>query len=214
MKHLRIAYIPAEKTEGDVDNVSALLDDQPKQYIDNLLWSVTGYKPQVSFAMAYTLDGILLKYYVTEQYIKATYQEINDPVFKDTCVEFFVAFEDSSNYYNLEFNLIGTPLIAYGSGKNDRNNLDEETIRLVKTKHCFADSGYNDDLYNWELTLYIPFAVFIHNQISPLQNTQCKANFYKCGDDLPEPHFLSWNNIDHNKPNFHLANFFGLVTFV
>jgi hypothetical protein len=35
------------------------------------------------------------------------------------------------------------------------------------------------------------------------------ANFYKCGDETPEPHFLSWNPIDLPKPNFHVPQFFG-----
>ena len=213
MKNLFAPYISLEKTGNSVDDLSALLNEQPKQHIDNLLWSTNGYKPRVSFAIAYTGDSILLKYYVTEQYIKATYQEINDPVFKDSCVELFVAFNADSNYYNLEFNCVGTPLIAYGSGKNNRIYLDEDTIRLITTKFYFADSGYSDDLYDWELTLRIPFNVFAYHHISSLRNQHCRANFFKCGDDLPEPHFLSWNNIEHDTPNFHLPQFFGLIAF-
>jgi hypothetical protein len=114
MKQLQVAYIPTESIVNGIDGVRGLLDQQPKQQIDNLLWSITGYKPEVSFAMAYTNTSILLKYYVIEEHIKASYNEINDPVFKDTCVEFFVAFNGDDRYYNLEFNCIGTPLMAYG----------------------------------------------------------------------------------------------------
>jgi hypothetical protein len=212
MKNLKAAFIPVENIVNGMDVVPALLNNEPKQYIDNLLWSVNGYKPEVSFAIAYTADSILLKYYVTEEHIKATYREINDPVFKDTCVEFFVAFDGEDKYYNLEFNCIGTPLIAYGSGKNDRVYLDRPVIELIETHHYIADSDI-EDLYYWELTLRIPFTVFVHHRISSLQNEECKANFFKCGDDLPKPHFLSWNNIEHAEPNFHLPQFFGSIAF-
>jgi len=212
MKHLQVAYIPAENIVNGVDSARVLLNDQPKQYIDNLLWSITGYKPDVAFAMAYTDDSILLKYYVTEEHVKASYNEINDPVFKDTCVEFFVAFDGGDKYYNLEFNCIGTPLIAYGSGKNDRVYLDRPVIELIDTHHYIADSDI-EDMYYWELTLQIPFTVFTHHHITSLQNQECCANFFKCGDDLPEPHFLSWNNIEHTDPNFHLPQFFEKIIF-
>jgi hypothetical protein len=46
-----------------------------------------------------------------------------------------------------------------------------------------------------------------------LKGKTCRANFYKCGDDLPEPHFLSWNNIIADKPDFHLPQYFGTLTF-
>lgn len=34
------------------------------------------------------------------------------------------------------------------------------------------------------------------------------ANFYKCGDDLPAPYYLSWNKIIAPKPDFHYPDFF------
>lgn len=39
------------------------------------------------------------------------------------------------------------------------------------------------------------------------------ANFYKCGDKLQTPHFLSWNPINLEKPNFHCPEFFGTLNF-
>ncbi len=40
-----------------------------------------------------------------------------------------------------------------------------------------------------------------------------KANFYKCGDELQTPHFLSWNPIEIEKPDFHRPDFFGTLRF-
>ncbi|MBC7416687.1 MAG: hypothetical protein H7325_00845, partial [Pedobacter sp.] len=36
----------------------------------------------------------------------------------------------------------------------------------------------------------------------------------KCGDDLPKPHYLSWNPITNvAEPNFHLPEFFANAIF-
>ncbi|MHB8206705.1 carbohydrate-binding family 9-like protein [Mucilaginibacter sp.] len=213
MKNFRIAFISNHELSDGMAAVSLFLNGSEKQNVNTLLWSNDGYKPIVSFAMAYTEDSILLKYFVTEKYVKADYHQINDPVYKDSCVEFFIAFGDDENYYNLEFNRIGTALIGYGLGKDDREILSESIISKIKSQHTITASADDKSNSEWELTLSIPFALFIHNTISSLAGIHCKANFFKCGDDLPLPHFLSWSAVDYPQPNFHLPRFFGTITF-
>ena len=213
MKNLRIAFISNQELNNGMAGVCSYLNSSERQSINNLLWSNDSYKPAVSFAMVYTEDSILLKYFVTEKYVKADYLQINDPVYKDSCVEFFIAFGDDENYYNLEFNRIGTALIGYGSGKNDREILSESIISKIKSQHAITASPDDKGNTEWELTLNIPFTLFIHNAISALAGLSCRANFFKCGDDLPAPHFLSWNAVDYPQPNFHLPQFFGTITF-
>jgi hypothetical protein len=104
-------------------------------------------------------------------------------------------------------------LIGYGSGKNNREMLDESLISKIKSQHQITTSADDKDYTNWELTLNIPFTIFIHNNITSLVGKECRANFYKCGDDLTVPHFLSWNVLYNSKPNFHLPQFFGVITF-
>jgi len=213
MKNFRIAFISNQELNNGMAGVCSYLNSSERQSINNLLWSNDGYKPAVSFAMVYTEDSILLKYFVTEKYVKADYLQINDPVYKDSCVEFFIAFGDDENYYNLEFNRIGTALIGYGSGKNDREILSESIISKIKSQHAITASPDDKGNTEWELTLRIPFTLFIHNAISALAGLSCRANFFKCGDDLPAPHFLSWNAVDYPQPNFHLPLFFGTIMF-
>jgi len=214
MKQLKAQYNSVDIANESLQVVSELMDLQPKQQIDNLLWSDSGYKPHVSFAIAYTDSAILLKYYVQEEHSKADYREINDPVYKDSCVEFFIAFDNEPNYYNLEFNRLGTALVGYGPDKNERIPVKNELIKDIKTYSTIRDVATGGGaLTTWQLSLVIPFTLFQHHHVTSLANRQCSANFYKCGDDLPEPHFLSWNNIDNSKPNFHLPQFFGKVQF-
>jgi hypothetical protein len=213
MKNFSTPFISNHELNSGMAGISSFLNGSERQSINNLLWSNDGYKPEVSFAIAYTEDSILLKYFVTEKYVKAEYLQINDPVYKDSCVEFFIAFGDDENYYNLEFNRIGTALIGYGPDKNDREILSEAVISKIKSQHTITISTNDEGNTEWELTLSIPFTLFVHNTINSLANLDCRANFFKCGDDLPAPHFLSWNAIDYPQPNFHLSQFFGAIRF-
>ena len=43
---------------------------------------------------------------------------------------------------------------------------------------------------------------------------QARGNFYKCGDGLPVPHFVSWAPIDTPNPDFHRPEFFDTICFV
>jgi hypothetical protein len=61
--------------------------------------------------------------------------------------------------------------------------------------------------------IYYIREAFEFHQLKSLKNIKCKANFYKCGDELSQPHYLSWNNIKSGKPNFHLPEFFGEINF-
>ncbi|MNL73189.1 hypothetical protein D3C87_1986170 [compost metagenome] len=44
-------------------------------------------------------------------------------------------------------------------------------------------------------------------------NQKFKGNFYKCGDKLEQPHYLSWSPIHLPHPQFHAIDFFGNINF-
>jgi hypothetical protein len=208
-KQIDCQFIPVDKLTKPVE---LLLNNCPRQVINNLLWSNNGYFPKVDFSIAYSDHSILLKYFVKDKYPIAKYTQINDLVYKDSCVEFFLSFNNGDNYYNLEFNCVGTPYGAYGSA-NNRRELPEDVLKAVKivVNKSAAD---NEGITAWEITLDMPFTVFIYDKITSLKGAECKGNFYKCGDETPEPHYLSWSNILSNAPNFHVPEFFGTLNFI
>ena len=69
------------------------------------------------------------------------------------------------------------------------------------------------DESGWEVALIIPYKVFFKHQIDSLDGKEIKANFYKCGDELQTPHFLSWNALEIDQPDFHRPDFFGTLEF-
>ncbi|SEM91912.1 Carbohydrate-binding family 9 [bacterium A37T11] len=195
------------------DGIQEMFLPLPDIALDQLSWNTFGYKPKVFFKIAHTRDGILLQFDVMEHHVKAVYRQTNDPVYKDSCVEFFISF-DGRYYYNLEFNCLGTALVGYGTkNKQERIRLPEPLIGLIKTNSKINARSNDSTLTHWQLNLYIPVEVFCYEQISSLAGVVGSANFYKCGDDLSVPHYVSWKKIESELPNFHLPDFFGILIF-
>lgn len=210
MKQLQVPFLPNLETRPLLSKISELLDSKKRETIEIAPWPEYSSKPVVSFSIAYNSSSIFLKYYVIETETKAVYTEINQPVYRDSCVEFFIAFEDDQEYYNLEFNSIGICMAGFGQRRENRKLLPEDVIGKIEFE-TFRRLTEDQNNY-WELCLAVPATVFCHHNISTLEGKSCKVNFYKCGDDLLQPHFLVWNNINSKEPNFHLPEFFGGIT--
>ena len=212
MKQLIVSFNDNISYTQAIGEIAALLDKLEKHSLEFVPWPDYPYKPRVQFSIAHSTDCIFLKYFVDEKFIRAAAGHINGPVWEDACVEFFVSF-DEKGYYNLEFNCIGTAVAGFGKEKKGRNRvrLSEEIIR--KIKYGSLISNREDGTIHWELTVAIPLEVFVHHDLSPLKGREARANFYKCGDALPDPHFIAWSNIEAPKPNFHLPQFFGTIVF-
>lgn len=212
---LQVSYLTGLNRHLPIKEVSDTLDTLPKFRIAHAPWPAYNYVPAVSFSLAHSRDCLFLKYYVSENAIRARYRQTNDPVYKDSCVEFFIAFNEESSYYNFEFNCVGTCLAGFGKGRENRQFLPEAVIEKIKRWAVMQTiaGDKNDSTTSWQLTLIIPIEVFCQHQLVSLQGMRGKANFYKCGDDLPQPHYLAWNNIVAEKPDFHLPEFFGNVVF-
>ncbi|MES2064346.1 MAG: carbohydrate-binding family 9-like protein [Bacteroidota bacterium] len=194
-----------------VEAVSQILDGHERQLILHAPWANGGQQPRVSFVLAYGNNDIYLKYYVTEHTLKAEYSKFNDPVFEDSCVEFFIAFDGDASYYNLEFNCMGTCLAQYGQHKTGRIFLPVNLLKTIRHQTLVKNDSAGN--IQWELTLCIPKKIFkFHPELS-LEKSKAKVNFFKCGDGLPEPHFLCWSKIEAQKPEFHLSRFFKEITF-
>lgn len=189
------------------------MDALPDHDLEEVSWPAFPYRPRVRFKFAHASDCLLLSYSVYEKHARAFYTNTNDPVYKDSCVEFFLSF-DTRHYYNLEFNCAGTGLIGYGdSNLEKRRRLPKELIETVKAVPSDPVSEALTKEVRWGLLLVIPFSIFDAHAITGFGGMHCTGNFYKCGDELPIPHFLSWNRIDHPTPNFHLPQFFGDLVF-
>lgn len=213
MKQLTAPFVNRIDLHTPVETVAEWIDQFERHAIDTTPWPAFPYKPRVSFSLGYCHQYVLIKYYVAEQHVRAQYIEANDPVYKDSCVEFFISFQEEKSYYNFEFNCKGTCRAGYGSGSTDRKLLPGEVIRNIKRHAVLRPSTNGAKEIHWELTVLIPFEVFLFHDLTSLTGTSSRVNFYKCGDDLPMPHFLAWNNIVSPVPDFHQPEYFGRIQF-
>ena len=139
---------------------------------------------------------------------------INDPVFKDSCVEIFIE-PDGDKYYNFEFNCIGTPYGGVGRDRTSGKPQDVDTIKSIRTLSSLGSEPFEEVLKesSWTLTVEIPFKAFTSKSIDQIKGSSMRANLYKCGDELTTPHFVTWNSIDTENPDFHRPEFFGVINF-
>lgn len=216
MRVLNVEKIYSEIDSNDLSRVSDFLDKtESTDNIDKVNWVGNLADPEVKFSIGFGDKEIFLKYYVREDCVKAEMFESNQKVYEDSCVEFFVIPGGDGLYYNFEFNSIGTCLMAVGKDRNNRTFADPETISIIRRLPSIGNEPFPEIVKptSWTLTLAIPLEVFFRHKIKELTNKSFRANFYKCGDKLSTPHYLTWNPIKTKNPDYHCPEYFGEIRF-
>lgn len=92
---------------------------------------------------------------------------------------------------------------------------DPAVVATVKRWSSLGDTPFEERVgeCTWELALVIPATAFFRHHIDTLDGRVMKGNFYKCGDMLQTPHYLSWSPIRLERPQFHCPQFFGTLRF-
>lgn len=215
-KELKVKEIKVDK-DVTLVQVSKLLEAQTElQTIDLINWNEFQYVPDVKLRIAHSNNQIWLKYYVKEKSILAEVSETNGGVANDSCVEFFFDPQSDGNYYNFEFSCIGVTHLAYGPGRNDRVFVAPEIIdKEIKVISSLGNIPFSEQTgdYTWEMTVIIPGSSLTHNKGLRLKGLSTKANFYKCGNKTAESHYVSWNPVLTEKPDFHRPEYFGNLIF-
>ncbi len=191
--------------------LAAEVEAQPVAFLN---WPQHPYAPDVRFRIGHTGDAIWLRYDVSEARVRGLETHVNGAVYKDSCVEFFFAF-DKAGYYNLELNCIGTPHLGYGPGRHDRlltplPQMERLSIASSLGKEPFAERGGG---FAWSITARVPLASLAFGAPASLAGVKAKANFYKCGSGLSVPHYLTWQPIQTPEPDYHRPEFFGDIHF-
>ncbi len=173
------------------------------------------YRPTVDFCIAHDDIRIYLHYRVREKSIRAHTNAPNGEVWKDSCVEFFISPTEDDHYYNFEFNCIGAIRLSSGQGRHNRQKATNELLSQIHVVASLGSDIFTEKTgdFTWELSVSIPVACFFEHHITHLSGLRCTANFYKCGDDLSTPHYLSWQPIDTPNPDFHTPRFFKQLIF-
>jgi hypothetical protein len=217
MKVAEIKKLDLDSDFPEMEVISARMDEQVlKLHIDTINWKDYSYRPEVELAIAWGDKEIFLKYYVKEDYFKAEKTETNQMVCEDSCVEFFVSPEDDGIYYNFEFNGIGTCLLGTGTGRENSTRTNPSIISRIRRLSSVGEQPVEqrEGAFEWTITVAIPVEVFFHHKIEDLKGKTFMANFYKCGDMLKVPHYVTWNPVGTENPDYHQPRYFGMLKFV
>ena len=197
-----ITTLPAGTTADSVD-----WNAIPAAPVDHFFW-LEGHTPATAARLVYVEGfGFLLRMTCAEENPKAVYTQYNDPVYTDSCMEFFCDWLGDGRYINMEMNANGTLLSCIGSDRHVRTPIaDRSGGEIFDVKGELLD-GY------WQVTAAIPTALLCKildvKSIPFGKGYAFRGNFYKCGDETPIPHYGMWNPVGTEKPDFHRPEYFG-----
>ena len=185
----------------------------PAAPIDTYLW-LKDYAPKAEAKLVYVEgEGFILRMTCAEDDPRAVYENYNEPVYTDSCLEFFAIWDNQSDrYVNMEMNARGTLLSNIGADRHERTPIKDICEKIFPVKGEITDG-------QWTVTAEIPLSM-----IAALYGTTeadfaarlipgyaFRGNFYKCGDETALPHFGMWNPVGTENPDFHRPEYFGML---
>lgn len=192
----------------------------PAADIVNYMGNIPEFQPEAQVKMAYDNNNIYLIFRVKDRNVRCITNTINGPVYKDSAVEFFFSPDPELPllYFNLETNCGGTALFHYNViPRRESKRLSEEEIRQIEIAHSLPEiiDPEIKESVTWTLEYRIPFALLEkYSKITrPAKGVEWRANFYKIAENSSNPHYITWSKIDKPKPDFHVPQAFGKLTF-
>ena len=171
-------------------------------------------RPEVVFDMRCDGDEILLHFRVREDVTRAVCAADREPVWEDSCVEFFFAPAGDGLYYNFECSCTGKLWLCCGRGRENRIFLPDEAYSAVRRRSSLGSRPFGlMETGEWELELAIPARALAFHRLDSFRGLRAKGNFYKCGNKLPRRHYLSWAPVRTPAPDFHRPEFFDDIVF-
>ena len=177
----------------------------------------SGHIPETEVKMLYDDNGIAGVFSVKDRYVIGKATGDQQPVCRDSCVEFFVHPAGDKRYFNLEMSCTGNILLYHVENCRAEifDVLPQEDLDTIVRKSSLPSQVVPEitDSVNWTMSFYIPVELFVkHSGIDPvLCGQKWTANFTKCADDCSHPHWLSWQQL--SKLDFHLPAEFGEIIF-
>lgn len=160
------------------------------------------YRPDTYCKMGVVGEELVATLKCYEENPKAVYTRRDEPMYKDSCLEFFVApLEESEEYVNVEMNSKGAFLCEFGKGKYDR-----ALVSSLTDSSPIVEAFKGEDLKGsfWGVTVKLTKA-FLGElyKTANIDFITVKANFYKCGDDCEIQHYLAFSPVTTLPPGFH-----------
>ena len=184
------------------------IEKSTKNQIKNALWGYTKYTPEVYVNVVYDDEGFIVKFTVNEKEPTRTKTKHFESVHLDSCVEFFVNFdpEHSDKYINFETNANGVMNVAFRS-----NRYDEKKLELSEVEGFNITPEINDEYWTVTYKIGFDFIKKYYPEFDIEKASYVKGNVYKCGDETPIEHYMSYFEVKCENPDFHRPEYFGKI---
>jgi hypothetical protein len=157
--------------------------------------------------LVYNKENLFIRLSAREEAALARFDGLLDMVCNDSCLEFFFSPLQDSPYFNFEFNPKGAVYLGFGT---DRYH----SVRQIVPDYFkfFSVAPFTIE-HGWGVEFTIPFS-FLNLYLpsfNPEKGKRFRGNFYKCGNETRAPHYLTWNPVVSDKPDFHRPECFGIL---
>ncbi|MFW5798315.1 MAG: carbohydrate-binding family 9-like protein [Planctomycetota bacterium] len=190
----------------------------PSLPIDVYRWYKSGKKQDTEVKVVYSDTAVYCLFACQDKHISAERRELNGPVCRDSCVEFFATVEPDKqpHYFNLEMNCCGQLHLGWGPERGeDRKLVSPELARKIEIASTVPGQTKTDSPEDdgWVLEVKLPFEVLRQHcgYTFTGSGTVWKANFYRCGGT--DDQYASTFPIELPKPDFHRPEFFQPIVF-
>ena len=157
--------------------------------------------------IAHTDEALRVRLTARERAVRAVETGPLGHPWEDSCLEFFFApVAGDPRYVNIEFNPNACLCLGLGDG--------HFRTRLLPDRDWFEPRTFAT-ADGWGIEYRVPFAFIrtLFPGFDPAPGGTIRANCYKCGDRTEKPHFLAWNPVASDTPNFHRPGDFGEMLF-
>ncbi|MCH3908202.1 MAG: hypothetical protein LKE39_08040 [Sphaerochaeta sp.] len=163
--------------------------------------------------VSYQGTNLLVSFHVKEPQLRRMCTHHNDAVWTDSCVEVFLKRPDQAEYVNFEFSAAGFCHVARGTGRSGRQSYPDAGLASVPLQVRILENTLTQS--RWDLSVTLDLSRFgLVEEGGSLKGKILFGNFYKCGDGLEKPHYLSYAPIDTDQPDFHRPEAFVPFQFV
>lgn len=179
-------------------------------FVEHLLWGTEFIPRTYGFLGVVLGEGFYLKMVCEEDEPLRTYENVLDPVYRDSAMEAFFQFEHekgargSAIYLNFEVNANGALLAEYGGGRTSRTHFTKEELEAFECS-AVVEEG------RWSFRIHIPLWVLdeIYGPLNIGRGSRFTCNFYKISEAKEIEHYASCFPIHSEIPSFHMPEYFG-----
>ena len=189
--------------------------DFPVAAINSFHWEQDGYSRPESCASLFAVEGegIHAILWSFEDNLRCECTKRDDPVYTDSCLEFFIApVEGDARYMNFEVNPKGVYLSQIGEIRENRVFIKELTdLEPVIMPMSIEENGKT--AWGYEIIIPCDFISALYGIDFKINECTMKGNFYKCADASVTPHYGAHFPVDSAALGFHNPDCFGEFIF-